>query len=243
MSAPETAAFPAALPHGPLRELFPDLYFVTGTTRPTFMGTAWQFSRNMVVVRTGGELSLINSVRLAEAGLAALEALGTVKHVIRLGAFHGMDDAFYLERYGAELWALAGMTHEHSRATDRVMSVGAALPWADGSLFVFESAKMPEGIILLAREGGILIACDSLQNWLGPDPFFDAPSAERMASMGFFRSANVGPGWRAACEPDAADFARLKNLSFRHLLSAHGEPLLARAHEQVSTTLADLYQI
>ncbi len=45
----------------------------------------WQFSRNMVIVREGERLIIINSVRLNEEALAELEQLGTVTDVIRLG--------------------------------------------------------------------------------------------------------------------------------------------------------------
>ena len=90
-----------ALPHGSLAQVFDDVWFVTGTSRPTFMGMQWQYSRNMTVVRTGDELTLVNTVRLDDAGLTALDRLGRVRHVIKLGAFHGMDDAFYLDRNGA----------------------------------------------------------------------------------------------------------------------------------------------
>ena len=72
----------------------------------------------MVIIRNGNELSLINTVRLNEEGLAVLDALGTVKNVIRIGAFHGRDDGFYLERYQAKLWALKGMKSEGDHEMD-----------------------------------------------------------------------------------------------------------------------------
>ena len=59
-----------------------------------------------------------------------------------------------------------------------------------------------------------------------------------MREMGFIRPANVGPGWRQFCEPQASDFARLKALSFRHLLPAHGKPIRDDAHEQLSASFA-----
>lgn len=234
-------AYPPALPHGSIVPVFDDVFFVTGTTRPTFFGVDWQFSRNMTIVRDGHDLTLVNTVRLDEAGLAALSALGTVRHVVRLGAFHGLDDAFYLDRYGAALWALPGMVHEHTRPTDHLLRAGAPLPSPDASLFVYETAKQPEGMLLLARAGGILIACDSLQNWAAPDAFFDEASAARMAGMGFFRTANVGPGFRTACEPAASDFQRVLDLPFHHLVSAHGTVLRDEAKARLRETFADLY--
>ena len=116
-------------------------------------------------------------------------------------------------------------------------------PCSDGTAFVFETSDMPEGLLLLAREGGIVLACDSLQNWSGPDEHFDEASAAMMESAGFFRPANVGPGWRKAASPEASDFARLRGLKFQHLLSAHGAPLLNDAHAAVSTTIEALFEV
>lgn len=226
------------MPHGALSEVFPGVFLVTGTSRPTFAGSAWQFSRNMTVVRDGHELTVINSVRLDEAGLAELDALGRVKNVAKLGAFHGMDDRFYVERYGATQWGLAGMTHEGEREADRVLSIDGELPLAGASLFVFETSQQPEGLLLLEREGGILISCDSLQNWAEVDRFFSDESAAKMVELGFIQPANVGPGWRMACKPEAKDFARLKALAFRHLLPAHGTPIRGDAHTQFAATFA-----
>jgi len=64
-----------------------------------------------------------------------------------------------------------------------------------------------------------------------------------MRAFGFFKPANVGPGWRRFAEPQAKDFARLKALSFRHLLSAHGVPLRDTAHEQLGATFKELFGV
>ena len=99
------------------------------------------------------------------------------------------------------------------------------MPIRDASLFVFETSKTPEAVLRLDRAGGILIACDSLQNWVEVDSYFSEESAKQMTAFGFIKPANVGPGWVRYCDPQASDFSRLKDVSFRHLLSAHGRPL------------------
>ena len=58
-----------------------------------------------------------------------------------------------------------------------------------------------------------------------------------MKAQGFFRSANIGPGWFNSTKPEHSDFLRLKKLNFAHLLSAHGEPLLSDAYQAVSSTI------
>ena len=118
--------FPAQLPHGEIREVLPDVFFVTGQTRPTFGSQTLQFSRNMSVVRDGDALTLVNTMRLDAAGLARLDELGSVKNLVKLGFFHGRDDAFYLDRYGATLWSLPGMEHERGVQTQAELVPGRA---------------------------------------------------------------------------------------------------------------------
>jgi hypothetical protein len=220
-----------AMPHGPIQEVFSDVFFVTGTMVGVFGGATWQFSRNMTVVREGDRLTLINTVRLDDAGLAALERLGKVTNVVRLGSLHGQDDAFYVARYGATLWALPGMSHQGGLTTGKELTPGGEMPVADATLFDFRATKLPEGILRLDRDGGIVIACDSLQNWIAPDEFFSAESRKTMTDMGFFQEANIGPVWIQVNEPQASDFARLKEVSFRHALCGHGAPLRDTAGE------------
>ena len=235
--------FPPQLPHGEIEEVLPDVFFVSGQTRPDFQGQIWQFSRNMTVVREGDALTLINTLRLDDVGLATLDALGSVRNIVKLGAFHGRDDAFYLDRYGARMWAVEGMDHERGVTTDVVLTPGQAGPCADVSVFVYKTSDIPEALLLLDREGGVLVACDSLQNWSAADEYFDERSAAAMGESGFFRPANVGPGWRNSANPQAADFARIKALSFRHLLSAHGAPLLDDAHGALCQTFSELFAV
>ena len=53
-----------------------------------------RISRNMAILRDDDGLTLVSPIRLGEAGERALEALGTVKRLVRLGAMHGVDDPF-----------------------------------------------------------------------------------------------------------------------------------------------------
>lgn len=239
----DTDRFTPLMPHGAITEPFPGVHFVTGTSRPLFEGMRWQFSRNMTIVRDGEALTLVNTVRLDEAGLAALERLGEVRNVVKLGAFHGIDDAFYVDRYRARLWALPGMQHESGLPTDAVLVPGGEMPFAGASLFVFATAKAPEGLLLVARAGGIAIACDSLQNWAETDAYFSPESAAMMRQIGFIKPANVGPGWMRFCEPRAEDFARVLELPFRHLLPAHGTPVVGDAKERYAATFKAMFGV
>lgn len=234
--------FPPALQHGKIEEVFPDVFFVSGSMETVLMDMDWKFSRNMTVVRDGERLIIVNSVRLDDTGLAALDRLGRVTDVVRIGSLHGRDDPFYVNRYGADYWVMPGMAHESGlKATRTLIDEGAPIP--DASVFEFRTTKLPEGILHLDRDGGILIACDALQNWLAPDDHFSEASRELMQNMGFFTPANLGPVWVQSTEPKGEDFNRLKALSFRHALCGHGDPLRDSAHEDYSATFNRMFGI
>jgi hypothetical protein len=203
--------------------------------RGEFFGSIWQFGRNMIVVREADRLTLINSVRLNDEGLAYLDKLGRVVNVVRIGSMHGMDDPFYVNRYHAAYWTLPDMKHK-DLPTDKELKVGGEMPFKGCSLFVFQTTKLPEAILRVDREGGILIACDALQNWAEPDHFCDPATIEKMRPMGFFTPANLGVAWQHATEPKKADFERLKEVKFAHVLCGHGTPVKNTAKEAYHAT-------
>jgi hypothetical protein len=212
------------MPHGPIQEVFPDVFHVTGTMRAEFFGSMWQFNRNMTIVRDGDRLTLINTVRLDDAGLAALDKLGRVENVVRIGDMHGVDDRFYVDRYKACFWALPGMRVGDGLKVDKVLIEGGEMPVSDSSLFEFKTTVSHECILRLDREGGIMIACDSLQNRVGPDELFDDETVEKMKNIGFFTPTSLGLAWLQESQPKPEDFVRLKAVPFRHALCGHGAP-------------------
>src|SRR5689334_17980557 len=117
-----------AWPHSPLHAAFPDVYFVVGTNKTHHAGMDLQTSRTMVVLRDDDALTLVNTVRLTDHGLSELEKLGRVRDVVRLGAFHGRDDPFYRDRYGATIWALPGVRCVDGRPADRELAPDEPFP-------------------------------------------------------------------------------------------------------------------
>ena len=234
--------FPALLPHCDIQEILPDVFFLKGLIRVESDPIS-EFSRNMIIIRDGDSLTLVNTIRLNDAGLAHLESLGTVRQLVKLGAFHGRDDAFYIDRYKIPLWAPMGMTYSRGEKTDKALEENVPGPTPDASVFVFDTPKLPEAALILERCSGILITCDSLQNMMGPDEYFNDHAAESKRRLGFFHKATVAPGWLKYAEPKTHDLVRLKELKFRHLLSAHGEPLLNDAHEAVCATMGRLFDL
>ncbi len=227
-----------------------DIYFVTGTVRAAGP-IPLEFSRAMTVVRHGGALTLINSMRLDEQGLAALDALGKVENVIRLAGFHGMDDAFYKERYGAEVFAVKGQLYvsgfdavpkpeNRYFEPDVEMTADTPLPLPGAELYIYPSARVPEALLRLDRHGGIVVAGDSLQNWDAPDAYTNFPARIVMRLMGFFKPHNIGPGWLRAAKPDKRDLEAVLDLEFDHLLPVHGKPVIGGAKDAYRPAIARL---
>jgi hypothetical protein len=234
--------FPAALAHGPIQQLFPDVFWVQGSFQ---MGPLMTITRNMFILREKGELTLINSVRLSEAGERELEALGQVKHLVKIGAFHGMDDPYTLHRFKPKFWSLPKGKHAPGITADVEMTVGAPLSITGATLFRFENAKFPEAAILLPIDGGLLLTCDSVQNWTSTEGT-SLPVKVILKVGGFMRPAVIGPPWRKAMtKPDAplvADFQKLLREPFRHLLGGHGTPLLQNAKEALTSSVSATFR-
>jgi hypothetical protein len=224
---------PPQPPFSAIQEPFKDVFFVTGGFR---FGPGIGITRNMTVVREGGALTVINSVRLDADGEAALDKLGKVEHLVRLGAFHGADDLYYVDRYKPTLWAPPKTKHPAELKTDKELAPGAC-PIKGASVFLFDHAKQPEGALLLERDGGLLITVDSYQNW---ESFEGCTLIGKvmMKLMGFGPTLIGGPWFKAMGPEVRTDFEELVKLPFSHLVPAHGQILKDTAKEGLRTAMA-----
>jgi hypothetical protein len=223
--------------------IFDDVWWAWGTTR--FMPGV-TFPRNMFVVRERGELVVFHPVMLPEEEQKKLDALGKVRHIVRLGAFHGMDDAKYVARYAPKVWAPPDVDVAPTVKVDVELRPGGELPLEGATLIDFETSCASELVLHVPRHGGTLFTCDSVQSW---DPMPDGLSflGKSMAKMmGFAGRACIGPGWRKQCEPkDGAGFAptfrRILELDFRHVLGGHGAPIRDTAKDDLRAAVARIY--
>jgi len=62
-----------AWPHGDIIKAFENVYVVRGSNITYFADTRIQHSRNMTIINSNGDLTLINTVRLNEEGLRAIK--------------------------------------------------------------------------------------------------------------------------------------------------------------------------
>lgn len=229
-----------ALPHGPIEEILDDVFVVRGTHR---FAPLVDIPRTMTVLRHHGVLTLVNAVRLSREGEQRLRKLGEVRHLIKLGHHHGVDHAFYRDRFGAKLWALPEMEHEGDVRTDEELRPGR-LP-VDAELFRFERAQLPEAALVHRADGGLLVTCDSVQNW--PDLRGCSLLGKLICGfMGFVGPSKLGPGWVKAVEPRdgvglAPDFHRLLQHRFSHMTDGHGVPRIGDAKERLTATVRATY--
>lgn len=234
-------AYGPAYPHDPIEEIGPDVFMVRGEIK---MNAVMALSRNMAIVRSGGELSLINPIRLSPEGESALKALGTPKRIIRLGAFHGVDDPYYVDTFGAEFWAQAGGTTHLEPKIDVEITDATALPFEDGKFFLFNGTKHPECVLLIERAGGILLTCDAIQNY-GDYSHNSLATKIMMPIIGFPKTCLVGPLWLKGVTPEGGslktEFERLLTLDFDRLLAGHGTLLPSGAHDAVERAVAKAF--
>ncbi len=228
-------------PHDPIQEIQPDVFMVRGSIK---MNPLITLTRNMAIVRHAGELTLVDPIRLSAAEETRLEALGAVKRILRLGPLHGVDDPYYLERYGAELWAPGPSNAYPEPEPTLVFDASTALPFPDAELFCFQGLKQPEAALLLRRGKGLLITCDAIQNY-GDYRFNNLPARLLLPFLGFPKTTLVGPVWVKLMTPEGgnleSEFRRLLGLQFDQLLSAHGSLLETGAHEACERAVEKMF--
>jgi hypothetical protein len=225
-------------PHGPVEAVLDELFTVRGSFA---MGPLVRIPRTMCVLRSGRSLTLINAVRLTPEGEAALEALGEVRHLVRLGHLHGCDDAWYLQRYGCSYWALPGEALPGA-VPDRTLREGGELPIPGARLIALGRARMPEAALWLPQDGGTLITCDALQNAV--DMAHASPLGALISRlMGSSRPCAVVPAWRLRQGGDrlAPDLARLTSLPFENLVTGHGPAQVGGADALATRAVSALW--
>lgn len=230
-----------AYPHDPISKIFEDVYLVHGSIK---IGPGMSMNRNMVIIREGGELSLINPVRISDEELKRLETIGTVRHVIRLGDFHGLDDQFYIDRYQARFWCQAGQDTYKKPAPDNLVAADMAPPFKNSEFFVFETSKFPEAALLL-KQHKLLITTDSIQYW-SDWSYTSAFTRLVLRLMGFRLTLLIGGPWLKRVTPKGSslihDFEKLQTLDFENIIAAHGGLLRGNAKAMLKEAMVKAFR-
>lgn len=233
--------YPPAYPHAPIQRLYPGVFLLHGSIK---MGPGMTMNRNMVILQNGSELILINPVRMNEAGLTALDLLGKVSKIIRLGDFHGLDDEFYLNRYQCEFWAQAGQETYKLPSPTTIITAKTTGPINNSEFFIFESALFPEAA-LLVKEHKLLITTDSIQyhaDWR----YFSWFTKFVFKLLGFKIGMNIGGPWLKRVTPKGktlqSDFEALAALDFDALIAAHGAPITTGAKQLLHAEMSHVFK-
>ncbi len=229
------SGFPEAREHGTITKVADGVHCVRGTFR---MGPGVVIPRTMTVLDTGDGLAVLNSVRMTDEGMAALDALGKVKHLVKLSDSHGIDDAFYADRYRPKVWTLPGAKLEGLASS---ATLGPEGPIEGGIVHDFgETAGWREAAYHVPMAGGTLLTCDSLQNCADTEgaSFLGRVT---MSMMGFKGGVVVPPMWRKFQKVKGtkvtATFAPIAEKSFDTFISGHGPALSGRADRAVRSAI------
>ncbi len=233
--------YAAATAQDSIVEIFPDVYLLRGSIR---IASMMQMNRNMLIVKQGQDLILINAVRLNDQGLKQLEQLGSVKHVIRLGDFHGLDDQFYLDQYQPEFWSQAGHATYPNLIPQHVIDKNTVSPIKDSQFFIYASAKYPEAALLL-QDHQLLITTDSVQYW-DDWKYMSFLSKIILYLMGFRLGLFIGGPWlkKVSIQKNSlkVDFEQLLKLNFIHLIAAHGNVLKNTAKTELNKVVSSTFK-
>ncbi|MEF9993397.1 MAG: hypothetical protein RSA22_07785 [Acinetobacter sp.] len=225
-------------PHDPIVEIFENIYLLRGSIK---LGFGFSMNRNMIIIMQDAELTLINAVRISEPELEKLDNIGQVKHVIRLGDFHGLDDQFYLDRYQATFWSQSNHVNYPELIPQQVIQADIQPPIKNSEFFIFEQATCPEAILFI-KDKKLLITTDSIQYW-NDWKYFSFLSKVIIYLMGFRLELFIGGPWIKRVTPKGeslkSDFDRLLQLDFHHLISAHGVLLKDSAKEKLRLLISN----
>ncbi|NKB34402.1 MAG: hypothetical protein GKR91_15025 [Pseudomonadales bacterium] len=228
-------------PHGDIEEIGTDAYMVRGSIK---LNAFMRITRNMGIIREGDELTLINPIRLNRKTEENLRSLGEVKNLVRLGAFHGVDDPYYADNFKAQFWCQQGGTTYTEPLVDIEIGMGGLTPVHECEFFQFQGTAQPECALLLKRDGGILFTCDAIQHY-GDYSYNNWLARIVMPRIGFPKTTIVGPIWLKIMTPEGgsleSEFRRLLQLEFSSLLSAHGTFLTQGAHTAVETAVSKAF--
>lgn len=225
-------AYAPAYPHDSFVEIFPNIYLLQGSIK---IGFGLSMNRNMVIVKQQNDLILINAVRMNDKELNRLNQLGHVKHIIRLGDFHGLDDQFYIDTYQAHFWSQMHHATYKELVPDSVISSSTKPPINDAEFFIFETAQYPEAALFI-KSAKLLITTDSIQYWTNWK-YMSFVTKIILLIMGFRLGLFIGGPWLKRVTPQGkslqTDFENLLQLDFDALIAAHGTLLKTNAKAQL----------
>ncbi len=223
------------LPHREVLEILPSVYSVTGTMR---LFGLFQYSRNMVILKEGSDLAIVNPVRVNEFELNKIRKLGNIKHIFKIGRLHSVDVPFYMDKFSPKLWVSEGDDALPEYKADYFFNEYSVLPFMKIKVIPIASSKLPETILLVLSDGGCLLSCDAFVN-MTTDPMANWLTGKLSKLLP--QPTFIGPNWIKLAKPPKKEMLQVLDHKFSHLVSAHGPPVLNDAYEQLNQYLKAYY--
>lgn len=218
------------LPHQVITENFENIYSLMGSMQLFGM---FKYSRNMVILKDGEKLCLVNPVRLNENEESKLLKLGRIHSVLKLGRLHSVDLPYYMDKFSPKLWASSkdSFVKKHHYKIDLDLEKVDSLPFLNVNIYSFKTSTENEAVAYLPQDGGILLACDAFVNMKKVDPM--ANWLVRTLSKLLPEPTYIGPNWFKVMKPEKSDFLEVLNFQFDKMIPAHGPILAGRADEKI----------
>ena len=230
-----------AFPHDEIVEIYPTVYLLHGSIK---MGPGLKLNRNMVILKDGEQLTLINPVRMNDSGMKALDNMGKVKNIIRLGDFHGLDDPYYLNLYDCDFWCQSGQATYPCHHQTVKINKNTNGPVSNSEFFIFKTSKYPEAALLL-KKYKLLITTDAIQYYTDWS-YTSFITKIVFKILGFKMGLNIGKPWLKRVTPKGKslerDFIELLELDFDSLIAAHGTLVRSGVKKQLVNEMKHVFK-
>ncbi len=97
---------------------------------------------------------------------------------------------------------------------------------------VLEGSKIPESVLVLPANGGVVLSCDSLVNMTADDDH--ANGLVRTLSKLLPKPTYIGPNWVKIAKPTKTSLTDILKFEFQHLVPAHGDAVLSTAKDELA---------
>lgn len=225
------------MPHHSITQNFENIYSLVGSMK---LFGIFKYSRNMVILKEGDKLCLVNPVRLNEREEAKLLKLGKVYSILKLGRLHSVDLPYYMDKFSPKLWASGNdsFVKEHNFKIDIDLEQVSKLSFFDMKIYSFKTSKENEAVAILPHENGILLSCDAFVNMKKEDPM--ANWLVRTLSKLLPEPTYIGPNWLKIMKPNKEDFDNILQNSFDIMIPAHGPILQNQADKKINDYILKL---
>lgn len=222
------------LPHQSVIKNFENIYSLVGSMQ--LLGV-FKYSRNMVVLKDGDKLCLVNPVRLTLEEEKKLLKLGSIDSILKLGRLHSVDLPYYMDKFSPKLWASSNdsFVKDHDYKIEIDIDKATSIPFLNMQIYSFKTSKENEAVAFLPQDGGILLACDAFVNMKKADPM--ANWLVRTLSKLLPEPTYIGPNWFKAMKPKKEDFEEVLKFKFDKMMPAHGPILKEKAGTKIKDYL------